>query len=94
LSRYFRAILQLHKSPVDCARELSKPSNDLSSFLICNEKNFEVLGFSFVVGNVINRLDLGFLAEVNVPWASTEKGKYFTQFFFVETTLTSGVLSF
>jgi len=34
--------LQLHNSPVDCARELFKPSKDFVSvsLLLCNEKSF------------------------------------------------------
>jgi len=31
---------QLQNSPVDCATELFKPSKDLVSLLVCNEKIF------------------------------------------------------
>jgi len=32
--------LQLHNSPINCARELFKPSQDLASLLVYNEKKF------------------------------------------------------
>jgi len=59
LSRYFRASLQLHNTPVDCARELFKPSKDSASLLVCNEKKLS-FGFSYFVGDVISGVGLGF----------------------------------
>jgi len=43
--------MQLHNLPVDCGKELFKPSKDLTSLLICNEKfvKFWVTGFLWVM---------------------------------------------
>jgi len=49
LSGYIQSTLQLHNSPVDCARELFASSNDSVSLLVCNEKNFS-FGFTFFCG--------------------------------------------
>jgi len=49
----FRLTYQLHSSSVDYARKLFKPSKDLASVQVCNEKKFVVLGFGFVVSDVI-----------------------------------------
>jgi len=43
LSCQFHATLQLHNSPVYCARGLFKPLKDLASLLVCNEKFFWLL---------------------------------------------------
>ena len=43
--------LQLCNSPVDCARELCKPSKDSAGLLPCNEKK---IGFGVFVGGIIN----------------------------------------
>jgi len=39
MSHYFHATLQLHNSPVYCARELFKPLKDATNLQVCNEKN-------------------------------------------------------
>jgi len=45
LSHYFRTTLQLYNLPVNCARELPKPSKDLAGLPVCNDKNLLGLGF-------------------------------------------------
>jgi len=45
---------QLHSSSTSCARELFKPSKDLSNLLVCNEKKVLVLGFHFFVSDVMS----------------------------------------
>jgi len=47
LSCYIPATLQLHNSPVNCARELFKPSKESVSILLWNENKIYVLGFGF-----------------------------------------------
>jgi len=46
----FLPTLQLHNLSVDCARELFKPSKDLASLLVYNEKKFWVGDISGMVG--------------------------------------------
>jgi len=48
LNHYFYTTLQLHNSPVDCARQLFKPSKDAASLWACNEKKFDFWVFSFL----------------------------------------------
>jgi len=52
----FSCHLQLHNSPVDCARELSRPSKDFVSPLVRNEKNLG-FGFQLFMGDVIHEWD-------------------------------------
>jgi len=59
MSCYFHATLQLHNSPVNCARELFKPLKVFASLLVCNEEKFQVLGFRFFVVDVISKVGLG-----------------------------------
>jgi len=56
--------LQLNNSPLDCARELSKPSKDLANLLVCYENNF--LGFCGP-RHKWGRF-LAILAQVTWPW--------------------------
>jgi len=44
-SSVFQLSYQPHSSLADCARVLYKPSKDLTSLWVCNEKTFRVLGF-------------------------------------------------
>jgi len=46
---------QPHSSSADSARELFKPSKDLASLRVCNEKIFLVLGFGFFVSDIRGR---------------------------------------
>jgi len=48
-SHIFAPLSQLCNSPVNCSGEVFKPSKDLASLLVCNEKKFCVLGFSWVM---------------------------------------------
>jgi len=54
LLHYFHAILQLHNSPGDCAKELFKRSKDVASLLDCKEKNGKFCNSFSFVGNVIS----------------------------------------
>jgi len=47
---------QHHHSSADCTRKLFKPSNDSTSLLVCNKKNFLVGGCRFFVGDVISEV--------------------------------------
>jgi len=51
-SSIFWLSYQSHSSSADCARELFKPSKDLASLLVCNEKNFLVLGVGFYMSGI------------------------------------------
>jgi len=51
-------------SYADCARELFKPSKDLASLQICNEKNFLVLDLRFLVSDIISGAVSGFFAPL------------------------------
>jgi len=55
--------LQLRNLAVNCAKELSKPSKDLASLLVCNEEEFLGLGFQFFVDDIINGTHLGFFGQ-------------------------------
>ena len=46
-TRVFRLTYQQHSSSASCTREQFKPSKDLASLQVCNEKN--TFGFSFFV---------------------------------------------
>jgi len=56
ISHYFRATLQLHNSPVDCARKLFKHSKHAANLLLCI-KYFESFGFRFFVGDVMSGVE-------------------------------------
>jgi len=58
LNHYFYTTLQLHNSPVDCARQLFKPSKDAASLWACNEKKFDFWVFSFFVSDLISGVDI------------------------------------
>ena len=49
--RYFCITLQLHSSPVNCAREMFKPSEGSASLRVYNET--KIFGFEFFVSDVI-----------------------------------------
>jgi len=51
-------ILHVHISTDDCTRKLFKPSKDLASLHVCNEKKFLV--FVFLVSDVTSRVVLSF----------------------------------
>ena len=69
LSCKFHATLELHNSPVKCARELSKPSKDSANLPVCTEKKFLVLGFIFFCGWCHEWGSfLAILAKVTWPW--------------------------
>jgi len=59
---------QLQNMPVDCTRELFKPSKDSASLLVCNEK-FLGFGFEFFCGSH-HKWDrfLAIVAHVTWPW--------------------------
>jgi len=50
MSHFFTITLQHHNSPIDCARELFKPSKGVASLLVCNEN---ILGFEFFVDDIL-----------------------------------------
>jgi len=55
---------QRHISSEDCARELFKPSKDLASFWVCNEKIF--FGFRFFRRDVTSRMVLGLFGPLHL----------------------------
>ena len=61
----------MHNSPGNCARELFKPSKDLASLWVYNEK--KILCFSFFVSDITSGLFLIILAQVTWPWAQTAR---------------------
>jgi len=52
MNRYFRTAMQLHNLPVDCARELFKPSKDSASLQVCNDKKIWFWASGFFVSEV------------------------------------------
>jgi len=48
-----RATLQFPNSSVSCAGELSKPSKDFASLLVCNEKYFKFWISGFLVPRIL-----------------------------------------
>jgi len=86
MSCNFSATLQLHSSPVDSARELFKPSKDVASLRVFNEK---ILGFRVCCEwrHKWCRF-LAILAQVTWPWAQPQEGSILLKFL-LETRLGS-----
>jgi len=81
LSRYFRATLQLHNSPTDCARELFKCSKDAVSLLIALKK-FGKFWISVFLGwrHKWGRF-WAILALVTWCWTPTARGNFWPKFY-------------
>jgi len=52
----FQLPYQPHSSSVDYGRELFKPSKNLASLRVCNEKKFFGFGFRFFVSDVMSKV--------------------------------------
>jgi len=63
----FCATLQIHNSPIDCAKELFKPSKDSASLRVCNDKNIFGWVFVFFVGGVISGVGFGHFGQLYQP---------------------------
>ena len=89
IERKLRTILQFHNLPVNYVRELSKPSQDSASLLVCNEKIFWGLQFCFCCGwrHKWGKF-LAILALVTRPWVQPLDGGISLNFF-LETSLKS-----
>jgi len=83
---FCKQALQCHNSLANWARELFKPSTDLASLLIENEKQFYVLGFS--VGNATSGGVFVFFCQHYLAMDASPISQFW-QFFFLETRLLS-----
>jgi len=76
MSHYFHATLQFHNFPVDYAREPIglKPSKDLASLPVCNEKNL-----GFFMSDVISAVCFWTFLLISPGFGTNYKKEYFTQ---------------
>jgi len=81
ISYYFHATLQLHNSPVNCVRELFKPSKYVASLLVCNEKKLLVLGSRFFVGNITSGVGFWLFWLILFDPGPNHKREYFAKIF-------------